>query len=204
MLTFHEIECLTDPHYDALLDLYQRAFPLAEQVPVSQFNILLRRKSRGELVEERFLTALDEAEKLVAFAIFGMRESHGCGYLGYIAVQPEQRSGGVGSQLLRHIIDQIKAEYTDVDVIAIEVEHPGVLESEEERLLAERRIQFYRRHGALLLTGIHYLQSTGWQPPLQMHLMFLPLQEVEPERCLNIAVGLFGDTVERTGPLSLE
>ena len=93
--------------------------------------------------------------------------------------------------------------------VLIEVERPDLAHTEVERVLAERRIAFYRRQGARLLEGVHYVQSVGLhQPPLSMHVMLHPLQSLDAETAFCLARAVFGgaaggESITRVGPLSL-
>jgi ribosomal protein S18 acetylase RimI-like enzyme len=79
-------------------------------------------------------------------------------YLWYLAVAPNRRGAGAGSEIYRAVLERLPAA---VEALLIEVEQPCLARGEQERRLAERRILFYERLGARLLQGIDYLQSSG-------------------------------------------
>ena len=54
-LSFQEILSLDDRLYDPWLDLYQAAFPLDEQVRVSEHNQVLRNKKSGKSKHQHLL-----------------------------------------------------------------------------------------------------------------------------------------------------
>ncbi len=61
----------------------------------------------------------------------------------YLATYPEQRNKGLGAKIL-----ELLGEYlSEADMIIVEVEDPAYAESEDQRSLQERRIEFYKRNG---------------------------------------------------------
>lgn len=67
----------------------------------------------------------------------------------YLAITEKYRNQGVGTEFIRLLGNSITA----ADVILGEVEDPLAAESEEDRALRERRLQFYQRNG-YHLTGV--------------------------------------------------
>jgi hypothetical protein len=88
--------------------------------------------------------------------------------------------------------------------LMFEVERPDVVEGDAARQLAERRIGFYQRLGARVLSGVEYWQSVGpHQPPVLMHLMVDAREGCSPDEAFAWAKGLFGDAVRQLGELGL-
>jgi hypothetical protein len=86
-----------------------------------------------------------------------------------------------------------------------EVEIPELLPTDEKRLLAERRIGFYKRMGAKLIRGIDYIQQVApHQQPVKMHVMVHPFEQITPDEAFDIAKSLFEDSITRTGDITLE
>jgi GNAT superfamily N-acetyltransferase len=185
------------------LDLYETAFPANERVLVSLLLGTLKARQRNEVGKEFLLAAVDQERTLTGMIQYEFNESLSTALLWYFAVKPEIRSKGMGSQMFREFCDMLVAGGTHT--LMFEIEIPELNESEEERLLAERRINFYRRLGAKILTGIHYLQYVGpHQPPTPMHLMVKPLHPLSAQTAYELAKTVFDDAIEQTGPLSLE
>lgn len=200
-LTYHEIRSLQDPHYDDWLDLYQASFPLTEQVQISSLNRMLR---AGPDIpsSSHFLVALEVTGETAALALYDDDAGGGSAALWYIAVTPDRRSRGLGTEVYREIRRRIAA-HPGLRAIFLEVEDPETCTSAEERHLAERRIEFYRRHGALRLGGVAYIQSVGWQPPLPMLLMVDLPAEMPPDEVRTMAQAVFGEAVQPQGKAEL-
>jgi hypothetical protein len=79
------------------------------------------------------------------------------------------------------------------------------VEGAEAAALAARRIGFYKRRGARLLTGVEYLQRVGpHQPAVPMHIMIHCAQDCAPEKGFGWAKALFRGAVWQVGELGLE
>lgn len=67
-------------------------------------------------------------------------------YLGdYIATYPEIRNKGLGAELVHHMAEMLK----DAHSLIMEVEDPEFAETEEDRILQTRRLNFYLRNGVI-------------------------------------------------------
>jgi len=200
-LSFHQIESIQDEGYDDWLNLYQQSFPLNEQVLVSSLNKLLR------AVEEEsattFLLVRDDSGAAVGMALYECSAKCGCAALWYLAVRSDIRSKGLGGIIYREIISRIRSASSEITALAYEVELPEEAEDDAVRALAIRRIEFNRRNGAKLVGGIHYVQSVGWQPPIRMHLMIHPFEEIGPETALEKLRCEFGEDVRKIGEITL-
>lgn len=84
-----------------------------------------------------------------------------------------------------------------------EVESPEHFEDTARREMAERRIGFYRRQGALMLAGTHYMQKLPHQPAVPLHVMVRPIEPVTPQEVFGLAQRLL-EGVEQVGELGLE
>jgi len=158
---------LIDVNDDLLLpwlDLYETALPANERELVSSQLGLLKAKSRNDEKEQVMLAAIDEQGALFGIIQYQFNRQLSVALLWYFAVNRELRNKGLGSQMYRELCAQLTSG--GIRALIFEVEIPEDAESKEGRQLAERRIAFYRRLGAKLLTGVHYLQYVGWhQPP---------------------------------------
>lgn len=203
-LRFHEILSLGDELYDAFLDLYQISFPLNEQMLVSDHNRVLRGKEEGRSRHQHLLAALDGERVLVGMARYDLIAECRAAVLWYLAVHPDARCKGIGSAFYAEIARRVRLEGPSIRALAFEVQDPEETQSPEERDLAIRRIEFYRRNGAQRLCGIHYTQSVGWQPPVPMHIMVHLWAPTDLEDVFQLSKCLFGNAVQRVKPLSLE
>ncbi|HLV80931.1 MAG TPA: GNAT family N-acetyltransferase, partial [Chthonomonadaceae bacterium] len=144
-------------------------------------------------------------ETLAGMAWLDVETECGVGYLIYMAVVEGRRGKGIGSRLFAELVRMLRAQAPQAEALLLEVEDPHHCEG-PERVLAERRIAFYRRQGAQLLGGIDYLQTVPFYPEgMPMLLAVLPLGDLTPERAFEMAQCLFGEAVTRAeGPLSLD
>jgi GNAT superfamily N-acetyltransferase len=199
----HEIVSLDDPSYDDWLDIYQKSFPLSEQILVSEHNKSLRKDgAKGERTEI-YLISLDSEDKPTGIARVNRDIENSAACLWYLAVSPNLRGAGIGSWLYNQVIELVTSRGR-CDAMEFEVELPERCENEESRLLAQRRIEFYRRQGAKLFGGIHYVQVVDWQPPIPMGVMVHPFTQMTPDDALILAEKVLGQDIERIGEVTLE
>lgn len=204
-LTLIEITSFDDPLYDRWLDLYQISFPLNEQMLVSSLNALLRDRNRLGNGRKPILACVNERGDFKALVHYESFPDRMAAVLWYFAVEPEARSQGIGSAAYSLLLRRLQIEQPDIRSLFFEVEDPNACESLEQKHHAQRRIAFYRRNGAAQLTGIHYLQSVGWQPPLQMCLLVHRYAAMQAEEALALAQHLFnGEKLAQDGVLALE
>jgi GNAT superfamily N-acetyltransferase len=201
MLDVREIESVTDDLLLPWLDLYETAFPPPERVLVSEIFRVLRGQSPGFAQSHRLFAALEPPGQFVGMAWYELWPK-GVALLGYIAVIPERRSRGIGTQFYQEVAERVSST---ARLLFLEVEMPEQAVSERQRVLALRRIQFYRQLGALRLAGVRYLQSVGPHQPLTpMHVMAHPFEPIDALEAFDLAQGIFGDLIHQVGPLVLE
>ncbi|HZW03083.1 MAG TPA: GNAT family N-acetyltransferase, partial [Anaerolineaceae bacterium] len=168
--TFHPLST-DDPLLPEWLALYESAFPQGERFPVETMRTILR---NGEPPCVQMLAVLDESGALVGLAVVELREQLQAMFLWYLAVTPAQRSQGLGSQIYRRLIAEFGA---GCQALVFDVEIPELAVDAVERSLRARRIEFYRRHGARVLSGIDYaIHPSPDDPPVALHFMVHPLQ----------------------------
>lgn len=178
------------------LDLYETAFPANERMLVSFYLRLLK-----EQWPNHHLLAIQREGQFVGLTHYVVIAEHHLAWLWMFAVTPEARNHGLGAAIYREIVGRLPVGTV---AMLLEVERPDLAHTAADRQLAERRIAFYRRQGARLLDGVHYVQSVGpHQLPLAMHIMVHPLQPVDAPTAFRLAHTLFGDAITQTGELSL-
>ncbi len=197
-LIFTEITDPADPIFLEWLDLYETAFPPGEKLLVSTLLKMLK-QGVGEVTPPSHFIALQNASGgFVGMMLYHANPGDGFALLWYLAIQPPERSSGLGTAAYQELLRRL--DPTTYEALFLEVEIPRKENAEE----AKRRIAFYRRQGAFLLEGIHYLQFIGWHhPPTPMHLMVHPLRPLDPERAYGLAEIAFGDAIHRRGRLRL-
>ena len=84
---------------------------------------------------------LREEEEVLGYAFF-VREGSNC-LFDYFAIEKHHRNRGLGSFFLKQLADCFR----DAECIVVEVEDPDKANRKEEKMLRERRLQFYLRSG---------------------------------------------------------
>lgn len=189
-LAFHDIVSLDDPRYDDYLDLYQKSFPLPEQELVSRHNRILRARMRGETPAQHLFVAVGPDGRTAGMARYELARR--AGLLWYLAVREEARGGGLGTAMYAEVIRRVPDTQPDAAALVYEVEAP---EDGAAGETARRRIGFYQRNGGLLLSGVRYVQSVGWQPPLEMCLMVHPLRPLDANQAFALCSEVFGEAL---------
>jgi ribosomal protein S18 acetylase RimI-like enzyme len=201
-LSIHEITTLTDPLYDSWLNIYQKSFPLNEQMLVSEHNKSLRSGVENGARDEVYLVSLNQEKRVTGIVRANYSVEHQAIALWYLAVDPELRGGGIGAWLYHESIRYV-SRGREVKALVFEVEIPDECHDEASKSVAERRIGFYRRQGAKLFGGIHYIQSVGWQPPIPMHVMIDLFVEMTPEEALDLTRATLDEKFEQVGEITL-
>jgi GNAT superfamily N-acetyltransferase len=176
-----DVRDITDLHTalgQQVLAIYERSFPEAERDPVENIAASLNPSDLG--AEVTHLRALVEHEGVVGFTYFSSYQEYYLGFLKFIAVREDIRGKGYGPILLQDAIEQLRADGVRATGwpylgLVLEVERPETAENVQDRQLRERRIQFYRRNGAIMIEGVDYIAPpvAAGQPSLPFHLMVL-------------------------------
>jgi ribosomal protein S18 acetylase RimI-like enzyme len=151
--------------------IYEESFPPAERVPFADLVAYYLTN------DAMYAWAAHSADALVGFAFTLTLQGTGAELLCYLAVASEQRNCGVGAELLQAVVAAVRARGTATGIL-LEVESPEEV-PEPERTLRQRRIAFYRRHGAEIACCAPIYQSLNLADggTLPMHLMWLPLRD---------------------------
>ncbi len=167
----------------------------------------------GELAHHRVAV---QAGRVAGLSFYGYYGPARLGYLGYLATRPEIRGQGLGAWLLGETLRSLPADARRLGGprplgLCWEVERPEDADTPAARLLRERRIDFYRRQGAVLLDDVQFRAPPmgAGLPSLAFHLMFMPLpgerMGLEPalKRAIVDAILLHGYDLERDSPYYL-
>ncbi len=164
MLSIQEIVSTSDSLFSEVIGIYETSFPANERQSV-------------ELITERFnlhkyqVFVGFQQSTVVAFAFLYHFNNPKLILLDYIAVKPEFRTKGVGSQFLQELIKRLKLKQNRHYIIG-EVENPEFGENKEERRL---RLEFYSRLGIKTVKRIKYiLPPLSGTIPTDMLLMIHP------------------------------
>lgn len=202
----HQIQHWQDPAFPEVLDLYQTSFPPNEQMRLSWWIRLLNELSlqNGPEQPERLLYAAlaTGTDDVVGFAYCEVYKAQSTGFLMYLATRSDVRGQGVGAVVYQQIFEELCTRRGS-EILLFEVEKPEVMaaESPQAEQLARRRIGWYQRQGARLLEGVRYVQCVGWQPPVEMALMFHSVALLTPTEAFSRAGAVFGSSLEQVEEL---
>lgn len=191
-----EIKDTKNPLFLDWLDIYETSFPFHERKLLSMILKQVDKINNGEDTLLHFMALIDDRKECQGIILYQLMPVQQAVCLWYLAVKADLRSKGLGG----YFYDQAVRLFDPscYKIMILEVEIPG----EENRIDAERRIQFYERHGARLLEGIDYIQDIGWHaPPTPMHLMIHSLQSLDAESAFTLAKGIFGDLLQQAGKI---
>jgi hypothetical protein len=130
----------------------------------------------------RCVTAFD-GERLIGFAVLLPLRSADAVLLEYLAVERSVRSAGIGGELFDRTVTFLAASSAPPSGLIFEVDPPELAEG-AEGVTRRRRIAFYERHGAHLLSRVqgYRVPSTDDARELPYLLMWRPLGVEQPTR----------------------
>lgn len=105
-------------------------------------------------------------------------------FLEYLAVAPGERDAGIGSSMFAHLEKNLRAGAGEDVGIVLEVEPPDDADG-PERVLRERRIAFYVRHGAVVVDCAPRYRAPSLvraDETIGFMLLWLPLARDAPTR----------------------
>jgi GNAT superfamily N-acetyltransferase len=166
----------------AVRRIYEESFPASER---ERFEDICQDIKQGR----KTLTLISDAGTAIGFGTVTSLNFGGLYMLEYLAVDSKRRNQGVGERLLREILEHLSTDVGSKGLI-FEVESPGVT-SDAEQDLRKRRIDFYRRNGAILIDdhGGYRMPDLSGPGSQAMNLMWLPVRSGE---VWNDEIGLEG------------
>lgn len=166
-------------------NIYVAAIPASER---KDRAALLRMTQRPDYA----FHVAESAGRVLAFGIVYRAQGGAFALLEYFATDEAVRNRGIGSGLLRHIF----AAHGDAPIL-LEVETPPDLSDES---MEARRIAFYRRHGARLTEGFHYLLPLKTEiapPPMSILIAGAGIdQVVQTETLRNWIAAIYRDVYD--------
>jgi len=150
------------PPFRELYEIYSTSIAAREQKPEAWLCEMVR-------APEYRVWVTKGAGRVQAFSILFLPPAERFALLEYMAVAPEQRNRGVGSELFKQTIERAA---TGAPSLPILLEVDSDREASHDRAMRTRRQQFYRRLGCVRISGLHYiLPLPGEGPVPEMDLM---------------------------------
>lgn len=179
MLTWRSVQSESDPVLAKWLGMYERSFPREVLVPreviAAQINAAARVPVEGDVLH---VAAALDGDAIVGGAMFSFLSQSNLGFLSYIFSGPEARGRGVVAWVYRQLTGSLASDATvrgrSLQGIIFEVEREDLAATPREREERIRRLRFFAKVGAGVVTGIDYLQPPlhSEEEPLPMYLMF--------------------------------
>ncbi len=154
MIIDYNVISKSSPNFNKFVTLYEQAFVADERRETSALISIINNCKEFRVVEA------STGNVFLGFFSYWTFVDCGFAYCEHFAIEPEARNGGIGSKLLRHVLDTLTM--------------PLILEVEpEDTPIARRRIEFYRRSGLTIWNDVDYTQPpyAPGKASLQMKLM---------------------------------
>lgn len=186
MLTEDTYESLTpgdSSAYEEFYRIYAESMPLRERKPAAEIAAMVARPDYKILLVKK-------EDQTIGFSVIFVPIDHAFALLEYMAIHSDFRSAGVGGGLFRHSLELVVSGRGEIPML-LEVDSDR--ESSADRVIRQKRKNFYRRLGCLQIDGLHYLLPLrGDGPPPEMDLMvhihdsLLPIRKSQLERWLSV------------------
>ncbi len=183
-ITIGNILTADDPRLPAVRLIYDEAFP---EDGDEGWDWLIQRlagadNSPGVTPTHYHILVAEEAGRILGFMALAFWSKAvggdaGLGFGDYLGVLGTRRGGGIGGELYRASLAVLEGDAAEAGVplagMAFDVEDPELAVTEENRHLRERRIAFYERLGARLLSEVDFWEpALGAAPALRYRLFY--------------------------------
>jgi len=165
--------------------IYEQSFPVEERDPFeNMLQAILRREQAGpEECENCHFQVAVEGDQAAGAAFFNYYPKTRMGFIAYLAVHPTRRNGGLGAQLYHHLVECVAEEARTSGSgpavgVVFEVEPPELGVDADEQALRRRRIGFYQRNGAVVVSDLALIAPPLGHglPEMPYEIMFHPLE----------------------------
>lgn len=153
--------------FGEVMALYRDLFRADERLSEDRIRELMDAGEMSCLV-------LQEKRALVAFALLFISPKDRFAHLDYFGVQRKLQNLGIGSRLLRNLLEYLKSDDRKFEWMLLEVGDDEARSDERWSPDRRRRIRFYERHGARRLKDVKYLFPGYDGKPIPMSLMVVP------------------------------
>lgn len=172
---FETVSDIMSQEFKSAMQIYFEAFPENER---QHLDIIQRM-----IMDEKYnLVVVKRDHVVVGFSLFYVFEHLNFGLFNYMAISRDYRNHGIGSKLFHKTYECFREVATLGSFLLLEIEDPNY-GSVAERSICLRRLKFYERLGARVITNFKYILP--------------PLSESYPTKML-IMVYAGGNEVEIT------
>lgn len=219
-ITIRSVDGPDSPHLPTAVRLFRDLFPsYAAYIPF--IEACAEARSPRFPAMHNHLWLVERSSTPIGVRLFCYLHRRDLGYGVFIGVQTPYRSAGLGSWLVQQTKLQLALDAQAYDRpeplgYFVEVDRAEDANSEMERLIRQRRLNFQLRNGAVLLP-VDYLEpplppaadTTGRSPapaPRPMHLVFHPTgghRSLTRSQLLDLLNGIYSDVYQlpATAPL---
>lgn len=188
------------------LSILRRSFPVNEQMSGAFWAETLSKLGDNSTYQWFVVCRNDTVIGMFFLDIVSVLDSRPGAFLWYLCVSDEHRGDGIGTRMyseIRRIV--LEAGCRDMMFEVDIPDHQGPPESEGFQL-AERRISWYRRMGARLLTGVEWFQEVdNGSGPTKMWLMYDSLDRSQTAESAYARVcSVSGKQLKRNDSVSLD
>ena len=159
--------------FDRAMQIYSSSFPPVETKPINKVvKMLLKDK-------DYHLFVMVKDGSVIGISLLYVFKKLRSGLLDYMAIIPEYRRKGLGTELFRRTLNRFKRICPHSIGLFLEVQNED-FDDLVERRIRKNRIGFYRRFGAKKVGNLDYLlpPQHGTRPE-EMHLMIVPTKKVK-------------------------
>jgi GNAT superfamily N-acetyltransferase len=166
-----EIKDLDSLEFKQFLDIYLTSFPAVETKPVEKIISLLKSNNYH-------LYVVVENNCVIGFSLLYVFESLGIGLLDYMAMMPKKQGLGIGTQLFKFTLEQLRFKLENPLGMLLEIQNDSITDS-VEYIKRKNRLKFYVKLGVKVLEGVHYMiPPQHGNEAEETYLMIAPLQKI--------------------------
>jgi GNAT superfamily N-acetyltransferase len=188
--SLHVVDSVSPDLLQAACELFEQVFPEDRRyLPYLRACAQGNHPSHPNTYDHVWLVEMDG--EWVGIRIFSYIKTRSFGHGAYIGFTPRARGKGIGTWLVEQTLSQLDDDarqfgYDGSLGYLVEVERPIDAETEEERKESEKRLQFHRQCGGIILPipfvepimieGVNYIspQDLEGESPRPMHLVLIP------------------------------
>lgn len=160
-------------YFDRVNRIYIDSFPDSQIRP----NEMLRQMLGTDPNYHLFIAR--HQDSLVGFSLLYTFSELGVGLLDFMAIDREHRGQNIGSNLFRYTLERCWMLINNCLGVVLEVQRESSLYRDRDNI-RRKRIIFYRRLGAKIFDGVHYLLPNLHGGKLEdMYLMMVPRQDLQ-------------------------